>query len=399
MKLAGLQATQWLLLLLATAAQGKSPHPLVNKSTPEMITYNGYSVEVHPVTTEDGYILSLHRIPHGIKDPKTSRQPRPPVLLQHCLLCSSAEFVMNDPDKALAYMLADAGYDVWMGNVRGNTYSKNHVSLSPRKKEFWQFSWGQMAYYDLPATIDYVLKVTQVEELYYVGFSMGTTIFWAMMSDRPEYNHKVRFMVGMGPVAYVSHAKGPLARVASKVRTIETVMKFFGRYEFLSFGFLMDQILSFGCDHRVFTSAMCRNLLFQITGSNKKQLNKEFLPVMLTHTPAGTSVFTVTHYLQEIQSGNFQKYDYGEEMNLQRYNSRSPPMYDLSKVTVPVALFSSNNDWLAAPEDVERLALELPNVVYHKIVEDPMFTHLDFVWAKDADELVYKDVLRILAAH
>lgn len=49
-----------------------------------------------------------------------------------------------------------------------------------------------MAYYDLPATIDYVLKVTQVEELYYVGFSMGTTIFWAMMSDRPEYNHKVR---------------------------------------------------------------------------------------------------------------------------------------------------------------------------------------------------------------
>lgn len=70
-----------------------------------MITYNGYSVEVHPVTTEDGYILSLHRIPHGIKDPKTSRQPRPPVLLQHCLLCSSAEFVMNDPDKALGNLI------------------------------------------------------------------------------------------------------------------------------------------------------------------------------------------------------------------------------------------------------------------------------------------------------
>lgn len=32
---------------------------------------------------------------------------------------------------------------------------------------------------------------------------------------------------------------------------------------------------------------------------------QEFLPVMLTHTPAGTSVFTVTHYLQEIQSGQF----------------------------------------------------------------------------------------------
>lgn len=49
-----------------------------------------------------------------------------------------------------------------------------------------------MGYYDLPAIIDYVLNTTQAEDLYYVGFSMGTTIFWAMMNDRPEYNQKVR---------------------------------------------------------------------------------------------------------------------------------------------------------------------------------------------------------------
>lgn len=45
------------------------------------------------------------------------------------------------PDKGLGYLLADRGYDVWMGNARGNTYSRHHVKYNPDidKKEFWNF--------------------------------------------------------------------------------------------------------------------------------------------------------------------------------------------------------------------------------------------------------------------
>lgn len=55
------------------------------------------------------------------------------------------------------------------GNNRGNRYSHKHVSLSPNEDEYWNFSIDELARYDLPCMVDYVLAYTNEAQLRYIG--------------------------------------------------------------------------------------------------------------------------------------------------------------------------------------------------------------------------------------
>ena len=103
-----------------------------------LIEEAGFNCEEHTVTTEDGYILGLQRIvPRPVEgaEGSTSTSPRrPPALLVHGLMQCSESFLTGGGGSALAFALAAAGYDVWLGNVRGTRYSRKHLSLTPGAK-------------------------------------------------------------------------------------------------------------------------------------------------------------------------------------------------------------------------------------------------------------------------
>jgi hypothetical protein len=124
----------------------------------------GYRFEEHIVQTKDGYYLALHRITDdpdiSSSLPRPSR--RPVVFLQHGLKCSSADFVVG---AGMAFEFARRGYDVWMGNFRGNIFSRRHHTLTPKDDRFWKFSWQEHGTYDLPRMIDHVLCTTGCRDM------------------------------------------------------------------------------------------------------------------------------------------------------------------------------------------------------------------------------------------
>ncbi|XP_076351713.1 gastric triacylglycerol lipase-like isoform X2 [Tachypleus tridentatus] len=345
------------------------------RNVSQIIRSKGYPVEEYSVQTTDGYILGIQHIPYGKKFSQSSKliktSSKRTVFLQHGLLSSSTDWVINSPTESLGFILADAGYDVWLGNFRGNTYSRKHIKYSTHSKEFWEFSFDEMALLDLPAMIDFVLNKTGKNQLLYVGHSQGTLTAFALLSEKTEYNKKVKTLFALAPVATVGYIKSPIKYLAPYTKDIEVLFRLLGINEFLPntkfIKFLGDLVCS--TEIRIF----CEQVIFLFAGVDPKQTNATRLPVYISHNPAGTSTQNIVHFAQT-----------------------DPPEYLLEKITTPVVLFWAQDDWLADAVDVALLQPRLKHLKKSYLVNYTMWSHLDFIWGIDASKYVYKELLKLL---
>jgi len=348
----------------------------------------GYTCQNYDVTTDDNYILTMNRIPKGLN----STTGKGVILYNHGFMDSSIGAVMNTRYEGLPFFLADAGYDVWLGNNRGNGQSMKHKTLTPKDNAFWDFTFDEMGMYDLPAQIQFVLNSTGAKTLTYIGHSQGTIQAFIGFQN-PALAAKVNLFIALAPVAWLSNQGSASLKLIAALKLDELLAKI-GMHEFALPDFVQALLPPF-CQLNV---SQCSSFVYDLMGQTK-HFNESRIPYYVRFFPAPSSVKNLGHWLQQVRAPVFQMYDYGTPAeNQKHYNRTTPPQWDPSKIpaSLKIALLYGENDYLGDPTDVRKLAAKLPKagLVFNK--EYLTYAHADFILAFDAWKICFPDILQLL---
>jgi lysosomal acid lipase/cholesteryl ester hydrolase len=379
-----------------------------------MIAHFGYPVQNMTVETEDGYLLDIVRIPGGVEYKQTfeSQQHhqgnnnvktgKPVVFLMHGLLSTCEDFVIGGPTEGLAFFLADRGYDVFMGNARGSNYARKHTTLNPEKDAaFWKFCWSDIGKKDLPAMIDEILRISGESQLRYIGHMQGSTVFYVMASERPEYNNKIEKMISMGPMAYMKNADNEMYRtIAEHAQSKAWLLKNLGANEFHPSNEFMSTAGQETCISRGVNERICQNPYFLINGYESDNMNMTTAERYAQRLPAGASTRQVLHFAQIYKSGRFEKYS--EEFQLhsqqqpqqQQQGQKETEEYQLENISCPMYIVYSSQDKISSHENVEYLKNKLPQVV-RDVDMSQCKNNMDLLFARNVRN-VYETVSSML---
>ncbi|XP_075532342.1 lipase member N-like [Dermacentor variabilis] len=361
-------------------------------TTCELIEYFGFSCETTETTTDDGYILEVDRVGTLARDNSTSSSEsgtyRNPVVLVPGILSDSGSWFINYPSQSPGFLLAQRGYDVWAMNTREIAFRSRHKTLSQNDDRYWQWSFDEIGRYDIAAVLDLVLNVTGASRVTLLAFSQGLTSSLVLLSTKPEYNEKVDILLAYGPVANITNIGYPIRELIAISGPLFLLLDPLGDSGYFYLPKAPRKVTQLVCS--IIQGQPCSMLLSITLFSSPEELNKTRLPVTLSHYPIGTSYQNLRHFVQNNRGKNFLMYDYGTFENKQRYGQEEPPAYDVDRITVQVALFSSKGDTVANPQDVSLLAERLGStLLFNRIVPPQDFRHLDFVYGYQATNFVH----------
>lgn len=178
-------------------------------------------------------------------------------------------------------------------------------------------------------------------------------MMFGLLSSQPEYSKIVEPFIALAPVAHVGYINTP-AQMIAKQKWLMKILSLKGG-KFLPDGFL--RYLAKKICRYQYANDLCANVVFFMGGGwDSPQLNYTRIPVYTGSEAIGTSIKTMIHWAQSASKKTFKYFDYGYEENKKRYGRPDPPDYPLEHIdTRHVALFSSLNDGLADPRDVQIL--------------------------------------------
>lgn len=364
----------------------------------EMCDAFGYEAQEHIVQTQDGYLLGLHRTcqtkselrarKESARRQSKGRRPKqvqkPVIYLHHGLMMNSEVWVCNlEESRQLPFVLVERGYDVWFGNNRGNKYSKKHITKASSNAPFWDFCMDDFALRDIPDAIDYILETTKVPSLSYIGFSQGTAQAFATLSIHPLLNEKINLFIALAPAMSPKGLHNVLVNALIR-SSPNALFLFFGRKAILPSAIFWQSIIYPPLYVKVLD--LCMKFLFNWHSGNMSFQQKT---ASYYHLYSFASVKSLVHWFQVIRSGSFQMYDDDASMMSGKFYKAA--RFPTKNITTPIVLMYGGSDSLV---EINVMLDALPD---HTIAEEvPHYEHLDFLWARDVDQLVIPRVLHWL---
>ena len=348
------------LVICLLTASASNCFPTLFEQT---ITEKGYPCERHSVKTEDNFVLTLFRVQAaGSMEAGKLARGKPVVILAHGLDEISDIWILNRGEKALGLLLANLGFDVWLLNSRGSAYSRQHAEFEVHQEELWDFSFQEMAEFDVPAMLRYVARQTGEKRMAAIGHSQGSTIFIAAMSD-PKTSQEVQAhlscFIGLSPATHISDVPVKTQRIYDAISYYVSVRGLLGvNYPYFSAPSLnlFKHAIFFTCTHLAF---VCESIM-SVPGLSPENNDASLLRHLLVALPGGTSFRSYLHFVQlsriESQAPVLRRFDFGLEENLRRYKQQTPPDYDFSLINTPLYIHGGAQDNLVSPESTQRFA-------------------------------------------
>lgn len=248
----------------------------------------------------------------------------------------------------------------------------------------------EFAFYDIPDTIKYILETTSALSLSYIGFSQGTAQAFAALAIHPKLNDQVNVFIALAPA--MSPAGLSNGIVDSLVKASPQVLfLLFGRRSILSSATMWQSILY----PPIFVRLIDMGLSF-LFGWRARNISTSQKLAAYPHLYSFTSTKSVVHWFQIIRTKSFQMYDDDVQPPLtigsvNKYTKVAK--FPTRNIKTPIVLVYGGSDSLV---DIKVMLKELP--AHTVATEIPHYEHLDFLWAREVDTLVFPHVFDALEA-
>jgi lysosomal acid lipase/cholesteryl ester hydrolase len=246
----------------------------------------------------------------------------------------------------------------------------------------------EFAFHDIPDSIQYILQTTSAPSLSYIGFSQGTAQAFATLAVHPRLNDQVNVFIALAPAMSPAGLSNGIVDALIKASP-QVLFLLFGRRSILSSATMWQSILY----PPIFVRAIDMGLSF-LFGWHARNMSTSQKLAAYPHLYSFTSTKSVVHWFQIIRTKSFQMYDDDVQPvmalgTVSKYTKVAK--FPTRNIKTPIVLVYGGSDSLV---DIDVMLKELP--AHTVATEIPHYEHLDFLWAREVDTLVFPHVFDAL---